>query len=420
MPTLTFHFSGLTGTLVAVSALLSCSSKSAVFPESQPVIVDPSLDELHRVLIENVEKGRVLGSTNGGKSWQEIGTVVVPVKGQVWNPSLENGVKAFDFLRGPSNVFATAVNNLHLRFSDPVGYSLPADVDVPPPIAHGISYAPFESLPADITTVPKRIGILSNKGGEGIFGPEWSPRVGSAVYQGDFARSQFSPIPYIGVVDTKPEKASLLIVTSQPEQNKQIEMVEFENKTNGRVLVQFSKKSPVAVAKVLKAVEGVGRFSGSEYNSKPGVLRANHAGVICIGTTDINLDSSIPEGTDINELRGGFQVVPSHHWQDASMNSGGNHAEVYLVVGPIQDPPDLKRYDRSVDGTFPLFNNGLRAGGGQTYLQFAGKLNEWVEMDDAVKRGLFTTREGVVIEHLRGYIKDAFHNVTGIRFYPNR
>lgn len=420
MPALTLNFSTFTASVFAVFTVISCAKNSSQSPATQPQVVEPASTELHRVLIENIEKGRVLGSTDGGKSWQEIGQVVVPVKGQVWNPSIENGVKAFDFLRGPSNVFATAVNNLHLRFSDPTGYSLPSDVNIPPPIAHGISYSPVENLPADVTTVPKRIGILSNKGGDGVFGPTWSPRVGSAVYQGELSKTQFSPISYIGVVDTQPANANILIVTSQPEAGNRIEMVEFENKTDGRVLVQFGKKSPVAVAKVLKPVEGVGRFSGSEFNAKPGVLRANHAGVICIGTTDINQDASIPAGSDINELRGGFQVVPSHHWQDASMNSGGDHAQVYLVVGPLQDPPDLIRYDRGVDGTFPLFNNGLRAGGGQTYVRFAGKDDEWFELDAAVKLGMFKTSEGVVIEHLRGYMKDALRDVRGIRFYPNR
>lgn len=411
--------------MISIVSAVPCYSDSSVLPASRDNLgpIKPRF-EIHRILIENIPNGKILGSRDKGQTWAQIGTVLLPIRGGVWQPSNPNvedggGVKAFDYLRGPSNIFASAVNNLHIRFSDPEGYSLPEDINIQPLLGRGVSFAPANEFPQDIEKFPKRIGVVSNHGGEGLFG-EWSPRVGSKVFYGiaNGNQSHFQPIPYTGVVDTNPSFSTIAIVTESNE-FENIDYFEFENTTNGHVFVKYPSTEAVAIAKVLKPVSGVGRFSGSEYVARPGVLRANHAGVVCIGTTDVNTDKSIPKGTPIAELRGGFQIVPSHHWQDESMNSGGDHASVYMVVGPLQDPPDLKRYDRGIEGTYPLFYNGMNAGQGQTYFQFRNQ-PEWIEIGDAVRRGFFRQKDGKVIAHLRAHLPDVLKDVTAIRFYPNR
>jgi hypothetical protein len=383
----------------------------------------PAGDRSDWVLIHNSRGGRIVGSHDQGKTWELLGHILVPIQGGIWRPTEEAGVLAFNFLRGPSNVFASAVNAIHLRFSDPQGYQLPEDPEAPLMAPHGVSLVPQEELTriagdeSSSSIDGGRTGITDIPGGTGFFGAEWSPKVGSQVYMGD--GTQFAPIPYnVAPHSDYPDRSYLLIVT--PVAEREIEYVEFENKVDGRVMLKRVLEEPAQVAKVKRPVEGIGRFSGSEYIQKPGVLRANHPGVICIGTTDINTDPDLQNTKipteQINELRGGFQVVPSHHFQDPSMQNGFDHPFVYLVVGPVQEPAHLKRYDMGIEGTFPLFYQGLRGGLGRTELQFRGD-DRWLEISEAVQAGKFKTRNGTVLRHLRGYIKDALVEVTAIRFY---
>lgn len=375
--------------------------------------------EKFRILIENVPKGEIKGSRDGGVTWQRIGQVVMPVYGAIWEPTLNGaGVLAFNFLRGESNVFATAVNALHIRFSDPEGYVLPEDPRAPLVPPHAISLAPKEiTMPVAIEDpVLNKIIYTDIPGGKGIFGEEWSPQVGSKVTLGD--GTEFSPIKYeLGPDGRNPKRSQILIVVENDPA--EIEYLDFENQAGGKVTAKRLGMEPAVVAKVLQPVLGIGRFKGSEFLPQPGVIRANHAGVLDIGTTDVNIDPDYSGGLPsdepaINELRGGIQVVPSHHYQDQSMNSGGDHPFVYMVVGPMIDPPDLVRYDRGIDGSYPLFYKGLRGGEGKTLLQFQGD-TAWYEMTEAVKAGKFVRSDGSVMKHLRGYVKDAFIKVTRIR-----
>lgn len=100
------------------------------------------------------------------------------------------------------------------------------------------------------------------------------------------------------------------------------------------------------------------------------------------------------------------------------MESGGDHPYVFMVVGPIQDPPNLKRYDMGIEGRYPLYSFGMRAGAGTTYFKFKDDPNTWYELGEAVKLGKFKQNSGKVLKHLRGYIKDALSQVTDIRVTP--
>lgn len=361
--------------------------------------------ELHRVLIENKENGIVKGSRDGGKSWTNIGTMLKPIRGGVWKASVTNGVLAFDFLRGKSQVFASAVNNLHVRFSDPEGYKLSANYEEAPVAGNGFSISPREALNA-VTSAHG--GVASHNGGTGIFGAEWSPRVGSEVLLGD--GQNFAPIPYDRGPDQSSGRNHILIITPATDY---IEYLEFENVVGGKVILKKEGEQAVQVAKVLMPVRGVGRFSGSEYLKRPGTIRANHAGVLDIGTTDVATNRQT-QSLSVESQRGGFQIVPSHHFQDRSMLNGRDHPHVYMNVGPVQDPPHLKRYDVGIDGTYPLFLNGMRAGTGTTFFKVTGS-QEWIEISEAVRTGRLKNSKGEKVQALNGIGLDALSNVTAIK-----
>lgn len=399
--------------VVTLYALLMSGSAFAEEFKS-PISQCEVIGETQRVVIDNKAGGLIQGSRDGGSTWTTIGKVLSPINGDYWRPSQDGGVLAFDFLRGPSNVFAVAANNLHLRFSDPEGYKLPADVNVMPPPGRGFSISPADIYlaPTQDTQATSRVAMTNVVGGRGIFGPEWSPRIGDAVYVGDGVK--FRSIPYEYRINPNSAERKILIVT--PKTACELEYLEFQNWAGGTAFIKRENEDPVAIAKVIQPVLGIGRFIGSEYISRPGVVRANHAGVLDIGTTDYQLDrKNIPPGTDLNSLRGGFQVVPSHHYQDRSMKSGGDHPFVFMVVGPLQDPVDLKRYDRGVDGSYPLFQQGMRGGAGITHVKFRGD-NAWYEMNQAIKLGKFKSN-GKSVYHLRNVIKDVMKDVTHIRVY---
>jgi hypothetical protein len=377
--------------------------------------------ETHRVLIHDVTGGEITGSRDGGKTWQLIGHVTKPVDGAIWLPTvLPDQVFAFFYLRGPSDVFGTAVNAMHLRFSDPAGYTLPQDLSAPLISPHAVSIVPVENGGGTPTDPTVEHSILTDiHGGTGIFGKEWSAKVGSQVLMGD--GTTFAPIPYETGPDSRDPKRAWILIRVQAEADP-IEYLEFENQVGGKVLMKRANEAPEQVAKVTKAVQGIGRFIGSEFVPYPGAIRANHPGVLDIGTTDIHTDPlfarGVPAGTDLNELRGGFQIVPSHHFQDASIDFGKGKGMVNLVVGPITDPPSLVRYDLGVDGRYPVFQEGMRGGIGVTYLQFKGD-PRWYEMQDALKAGKFKTSNGTVLSHLRGFIPDALVEVTAFRVMSN-
>ena len=372
--------------------------------------------ELHRVWIENRAGGLVRGSKDGGLNWVVLGKVVVPITGGIWLPTQDNGVLAYNFLRGASNVFASAVNALHIRFSDPDGYKLPEDRKAPLVMPHGVSIYPSDNGEYVPPSTGSRVATTDMHGGTGLFSYEWAPRVGSSkTFMGD--GEHFAAIPYeFGPDATVPSRSNILIVT--PKLDRKIEYVEFENKALGRVLVKYSDAAqPEHIAKVIQPVLGNGRFTGSEDIPYPGVIRANHPGVFDFGTTDYNTDPNLPTNVDLNDLRGGFQAVPSIHYKDQSMSSGGDHGFVYMVVGPIIDPTNTDRYDSGLEGTAPLFYNGVRAGGGQTYYRFDGA-GDYYTIADAVRLNKFKRADGTSVQHLRGVITDTFLHVTNIRYVP--
>lgn len=389
---------------------------STVSPEEWHRRLEPAplgaTQELHRVLIHNVTGGEIRGSRDGGRTWAVFGHITFPIRNGIWH-ARKDGVFAYQFHRGPSTVFATAVNAVHLRMSDPIGYTLPTDLHTPLVDPHGLSILPKDTHVDNPDNGSGHSAYTDIAPGQLLYNGDWTPKVGSEVLMGD--GTQFAPIPYdLPPNDTDLDRSFLLIVTHADAAP--IQYLQIDNQVGGKVSVKRQGVTAlVQFAKVIRPIVGVGRFLGSEFISKPGVLRANHAGVFEIGTTDVNTDPNLPPGISDDEKRGGFQIVPSHHFQDTSLSSGGDHAQVYLVVGPIQDPPDLLRYDRGIDGQAPLFKGNARANTGKTYFKFRGDAS-WYEISNALRMDKFKRADGTVVRHLRGKILDALTEVTQIRF----
>ena len=398
-------------------SFLSLGALASVSPIPHPELPTfVAARETHRVLIHNVKGGEIQGSRDGGKTWQTFGHVTKSVEGAMWLPTVTDQVFAYNFLRGPSNVFATATNAVHLRFSDPVGYQLPADINAPLVSPHGLSLVCGDWSDGTDTDPGLDHSIVTDvKGGTLLFGKEWTPKVGSTVLMGD--GKTFAPIPYeYGPNSQILDRSYILIIVE--EEDHPLEYLEFQNVLNGQVIMKREGEERRQVAKVTLPVEGIGRFSGGELLQKPGQIRANHAGVIDLGLSDVNTDPAKPAlipGADQNELRGGFQIVPSQHWQDDSMQMGKGVPMVFMIIGPIIDPPNLKRYDMGVDGRYPFFYEAFRGGAGSVYFQFKGSDPTWYEVSQAVSLGKFKTRDGTVLKHLRGFVKDALVEVSGVR-----
>lgn len=373
--------------------------------------------ELHRIHIQNLKGGKIQGSKDGGKTWVHLGKVVAPVNGGVWLPAVDNGVTAFNYLRGPSGIFASAINNIHIRFSDPKGYTLPTNPKIQPIEARGISISPRESgTKPSLDSKGRSRSILTNiPGGTSIFSGEWSPRIGSEVVMGK--GKSFSSIPYnVGPDSRITSRSELIIITYRAKS--EIEYIQFQNMNDGLVSVKRAGEAPVDVARVLKPVKGVGRFIGSGFLKKPGQIRANHAGVIDIGTTDVNTDPALLKSDPLAptklEYFGGIQIVPSFHWNDKAMENAHKSDWVYAVLEPLQSPPTMDRYDQGLEGSYPLFKDGVRAGTGTTYFKFQND-TAWYELSEAQKLGKFKREDGSVVKHLRGHIKDALHLVTDVK-----
>lgn len=306
--------------------------------------------------------------------------------GKVNNPatrySYPGSVLAYNYLRGDSSVFATAVNNLHFRLSDPDGYVLPDNVDIPPVTARGFTIAPIEGGSGN------HVISTNIHAGTKIFGI-YSPRVGDLITVND------RPIKYD---DVSPLNKVIKVRTCKTS----IDYINLQNKVGGSIIARYLDGTETQIGKVIKPVTGVGRFIGSEY-ANSGKLRANHAGVICFSTAETN--------------RGGFQIVPSHHFRDRSMNRGGDHHEVFMEVGPVVDPPDLKRYDRGIDGRAPLFTGTFRANTSQVLVKTT--ISEgFLEFEKARSQHKILNSLNIPQLQMWGYIRDAMYNIEEFKLIP--
>lgn len=282
---------------------------------------EPTMHEIHRIQIVNRDGGPVALSRDGGASWIRVGTVLKANAGAVHEVQ-DKEFTAADW--APlSSVAATAVNAIHLKTEEKrhaVTLTLQPREFMDP---EKVKLASYMAADASIyTDIPA---------GTGIFAAD-APFVGNPLElhttQGDL------PVP-AGWVPRPGEILQIRVLEPVHLPRR----IEFENRFGGDVTLIDAGGHPHRIAQVLRPLMGVGRFSGSQF-ANTGEVRANHPGVLCIGTA--------PHGQV-----GGFQIVPSVHASSPDLDYVRAKA-VWMVVGPVG------ALQQDLEGTYPIFRGHFR------------------------------------------------------------
>jgi hypothetical protein len=172
--------------------------------------------------------------------------------------------------------------------------------------------------------------ILDCRAGTLFFGA-WAPPAGTRIT----VKTDISEHP---LEDGLPSEGDTLIFKVYEEDFPY--MADFENRPGGRVIA-WGRGAPRVIARVIRPLGGVGRFEGTLFQWRSR-LRANHAGVIDISTSDY--------GTV-----GGFQIIPWDHALKSKEMQGAWGATQWMIIAP----PDGKSM---LGGTAPLFDGSLVPG----------------------------------------------------------
>lgn len=316
--------------------------------------------ESHRILFVNEEKGPVKISLDDGKTWRQIGQIIMPIRGII-HEVLDYEFTASDWAPVGS-VAASAVNAIHIKSGQGNGHAFVFSIH-PREVYESSATLTYYTPDSAIYT---SISVTANNT---IFSGKLAPHVGDPIFKmnekGDLIPWKSKDILQVG--------ERFVIVVNEPD--RKIEYVEFNNHWGG--LVQMKENNTdITVARVYRPVQGCGRFGGSLYQDV-GLLRANHPGVICVSTS--------PYG-----VLGGFQIIPNFHANSDSLNYVvGNMA--YMVIGPVDSKQGW------LEGTFPFYNRLFRPGD-----RVEAKLfGQWQKMPEA-----------------SGLKSDALKNLQAIRIYP--
>jgi len=295
---------------ISFAALEVIKVSDAIAPENRPYMV-----EMYRVRIPNVRGGTIEVSENKGQSWKAIGHVLLPSE-QVSN----QGYTASRWV-DDGDIAAVAVNSIHIK----TDYNLSDDRGVI------FSIAPFESYTSDMKDLlisPDSQIYTDIKGGESLFGGGYSPFVGSKIATIDASGNLYllstGFVPHIG--------NNFIIMVERPARYPK-EIV-FENRFGGLITIKYIDGEKRYIGQVLRPIEGIGRFLGSEY-ADVGRIRANHAGVICISTSPLG-------------YIGGFQIIPAGHGMSKEMITARTLTQ-WMVIGPVS------ALDPSFEGLAPFF-----------------------------------------------------------------
>lgn len=312
----------LTATLVAglifsdrsYSALQTIGTSESIAPENRPMMM-----EMYRIRITNVTGGKIEVSENKGQSWSNLGSVLLPTKivsnqGYTASKWIDDG-----------DVAATAVNAIHVK----TDYNVADDKGII------FNIAPKEDYVADPKKRPTMEATIFTdiKAGHGIFGGGYSPFVGNKVSTSN-ANGDLFPIK-TGYV---PRINDIIVITVERPARYPKE-IDFENRFGGLITIKYIDGEKRYIGQVLRPIEGVGRFLGSEY-ADVGRIRANHAGVICIATSPLG-------------LIGGFQIIPAGHGMSKEMITARTLTQ-WMVIGP------MSALDNSFEGMAPFFKYYLQ------------------------------------------------------------
>jgi len=298
------------------AALTTIGTNESIAPENSPLMA-----EIYRIRIPNIKGGSIEVSSNKGSSWQTIGQVLLPadkVSDQGYTASrwVENG-----------DIAAVAVNSIHIK----TGFNTADD--------RGIIFSilPAEQhalLPKTQETSKDSSAIYTDiKSGNSLFGGGVSPFVGNKVSIVDVN----GEINNIGE-GFRPSVGDLFLIIVEKPVRYPKEIV-FENRFGGLIQIKYADGETRYIGQVLRPIEGVGRFIGSEY-ADVGRIRANHAGVICISTSPLG-------------YIGGFQIIPAGHGMSKEMVTARTLTQ-WMVIGPVN------ALDPSFEGLAPFFKYFLQ------------------------------------------------------------
>ncbi len=282
-----------------------------------PISAD-QIQEIYRIRIQNELGGNIWVSKDEGKSWEIIGHVLYPAS--EINPQ---GFTASKWGK-ISTVVASAVNSIHIK----TAHDRRLDKGMI------FTLKPKDEIKKKVLVSKQTESIIFTDiaAGTKIFGGDCPPLVGSPVEykrgsHWSFLDEHFQPQTgdeiQIRALIPKPYPAAII----------------FENYFQGRIRMVYADQTEKIIGKVLKPVQGVGRFIGTEYAS-PGRIRANHTGVIDISTA--------PKG----EL-GGFQIIPANHGNSKEMQKSKLKPQ-WMV---IESSEDLSQ--NTGEGVSPLFSDYL-------------------------------------------------------------
>ncbi len=307
-----FRFSNLVIMLIFIMTASSFAYDKVSIPSVEQYIIR----------VQNIKNGQISVRKGERSSWEVLGLVIYPCK-----TVNRKGYTASKWAK-PGAVAATAVNAIHIKTGDNVAddkgivFSLVPKDMMNPPSYYNSFLSPDSSIYTNI------------KAGEGIFGGFFAPYIGNPVsYSKDNSSEaiQISGeyVPSIG--DT------IYIDVLRP--LKYPKSIIFDNSFGGPIKIDYGGGEISTIGQVLKPVQGVGRFSGTQF-SDLGRIRANHTGVIDISTSPIG-------------LTGGFQIIPSKHGMSAEMGNARILTQ-WMVIGP------LSVFSNDIEGLAPLFSSYLQ------------------------------------------------------------
>jgi hypothetical protein len=268
----------------------------------------------------------------------------------------------------PGTVTASAVNAVHILMNIEEGQG------------RTMSVLPRETIaPA---AGPDAAIVLDCRAGPSFFGA-WAPPAGTRIT----VKTGASEHP---LEDRAPSEGDTLVFKVYEEDVPY--MADFENRPGGRVIV-WGRGAPRVAARVIRPLGGVGRFEGTLFQWRSR-LRANHAGVIDISTSDY--------GTV-----GGFQIIPWDHALKSKEMQGAWSATQWMIIAP----PDGKSM---LGGTAPLFDGSLAPGPSR-----GERL--WDLWSTYGRKSLTLARidggEWTMLPEASGKSDDALKRVTHIRIY---
>ena len=294
-------------------------------------------EEACRIRVHNEAGGLVQVSLDGGVNWSTVGRVRQPANARIV------GFAAAAYVPH-GTVAATAVHGIRVKTGQ---YSLGVG-KAQKTMLFSIEPLEFARIPNGYGGHrPRCSGIYTDIfAGHSIFRNE-SPYVGNAVYVERDHGLQTLPTDYTPV-----EGETFIITVTRPD--KPIASIDFENKPQGNVTVNYSDGSSDVIASVDRPVKGVGRYDGTTFTGV-GAVNTNHGGVLTISTAP-TCPPMIEEGGS-QETRGGFMIQPYFH-----VTEQGETSPQVMVIGPKQValPEKVGRGHHvpaqpSLEGTPPIF-----------------------------------------------------------------